>query len=500
MSPRRPGVVATTTGDVRGRHDDGVATFRGIPFASAERFGVPRPVAPWTGTRDAIAFGPQAPQRPGIMERALGAGDLAIAEDCLNLNVWTPGCDDARRPVLVWIHGGGFLTGTGASPWYDGSAFARSGVVVVTCNYRLGAFGFTHLAGLTAATHGDRFAASGNLGLLDQVAALDWVRDNIAGFGGNPDDVTIFGESAGGASVLALMAMPGAAGRFQRAIAQSASFTQLRSRRRAEEAASELLAALDLSPADAHRLLDVPLDRVLDAQERVARPGPAAFTAYAPTPDGVILPQPVVDALDTGASAGVPLVIGTTRDEMNLFTFLDESYGSMDDGGLIERARVVFGDQARAVVETYQAARPDLTPGGVASAIATDHAFRIPAVRLAEAHATRRRPTWMYLFAWTTPVFGGRLGSCHGLELPFVFHALDAAGAALFTGDGPERAGVADAMHGAWTAFATGGDPGWAGYDAATRSTMRFAAPSEVVDDPDGDVRAAWNGMGHPAH
>jgi para-nitrobenzyl esterase len=255
-------IVETTAGRVQGTVTaDGVAVFKGIPYAWAPRLAPPQPAAAWTGIRAALEFGPQAPQVPGFLEQAFGLADWPMSEDCLSLNVWTRAAGDtaARRPVLVWIHGGAFTNGTGAVPWYDGTAFAEDGCVLVTINYRLGALGFLHLADLD----GERFAGSGNLGLLDQVAALGWVQDNIASFGGDPHRVTIFGESAGGASVASLLVCPAAAGRFTATIAQSAAFLQLRTRDEAGVAAERLLAALGAGPTD---LLDVTVERMLEAQ------------------------------------------------------------------------------------------------------------------------------------------------------------------------------------------------------------------------------------------
>jgi para-nitrobenzyl esterase len=425
-----------------------------------------------------------------MLDQYFGTADLAMAEDCLSLNIWTPGTV-GRRPVLVWIHGGAFVNGTAAAPWFDGARVAQDGdVVLVSLNYRLGLLGFSHLADIA----GERFAASGNLGLLDQIAALRWVRANIAAFGGDPTDVTIFGESAGGASVLALMAAPSARGLFRQAIAQSASVSQLRGRARADEAAREVLAALGLEPATAHRLLDLPLDALLAAQEAVSASGAPAFTSFAPTPDGTVLPEPVVEALSVGTAIDIPLVIGTTRDEMHLFTFLDPTFTALDRAGLVRRAGDVLGERAEAAVAAYEAARPGWTPGQIASALASDHVFRVPAMRLARARAELGAPTWAYLFRWASPVFGGLLGSCHGLELPFVFHNLHQPGVTAFTGDGDDREALADRMHAAWLAFAHDGDPGWARYGPA-RTTMVFDTPCAPTDDPDGTLLDQWEGV-----
>ncbi len=472
-------VVATTTGRVAGRASGGVVAFKGIPYATAGRWAPPRPVPGWTGVRDAFEFGPQAPQTPGLLEAAFGMADWPMSEDCLSLNVWTPAADpSARRPVLVFLHGGAFTNGTGAAPWYYGDAFVRDGCVLVTLNYRLGVLGYLHLADIA----GERFAGSGNLGLLDQVAALDWVQANIAGFGGDPGNVTVFGESAGGASALALLACPAAAGRFQRTIAQSPSILQLRSRVQATAAAEQVLARLAIDRGHLDRLFDVPVPALLDAQGGFV--GPELFTAFAPTPDGTVLPGPVVEE---AAAARPPLLIGTNRDELYLFTALDGRTASVDDAALRKVAHRIVGDDGDALIAAYIAARPGRVPGQIGASIAGDDAFWLPAIDLAEA---RRAPTWMYRFDWATPVFGGVLGACHGVELPFVFETLEAARG--FVGDDPALAELAATVHQAWVRFASTGDPGWPAYDDDRRATMRFETASAVVDDLDGDLRSCW--------
>jgi para-nitrobenzyl esterase len=475
-------VVETAAGRVRGqRHDDGTCTFKGIPYATATRWRPPEPVRPWAGERAALEFGPQAPQRPGLLEAAFGVADWPMSEDCLFLNVWTP--EPAKsNPVLVFMHGGAFTNGTGAVPWYHGEAFSRDGCVLVTLNYRLGSLGYLHLADLD----GERFAASGNLGLLDQVAALRWVRDNIAAFGGDADNVTVFGESAGATSVLALLACPLAQGTFQKAIVESASVIQIRSREDADRSARRFLGALGLeASADGVRTLaTVPVDELLRAQATFT--GPELLTAFAPTPDGTVLPGSVLRA---ARSSSLPMLIGTNRDELYLFTALDGRTVSVDHDALVAAIRRFAHDDADAedLIATYTAARPGATPGQVGAAITGDDAFWRPAIRLAE---TRTAPTWMYRFDWPTPAFGGLLGACHGLELPFVFDTLDAARGLI--GDDPGLPGLAAVVHGAWVRFARDGEPGWPRYEPERRSTKIFDVPSVVVDDPSRMLRKRW--------
>lgn len=483
--------IDSPSGRLRGERLDDADVFRAIPYAAPpvgqRRFRPPAPIEPWTGERDALSFGASAPQLTGTLEAYFGGRAAEHSEDCLTLNVWAPR-GEGPHPVMVWIHGGAFVTGAAATPWYSGRPFARSGCVLVSINYRLGALGFTHLAD----HDGERFAASGNLGLLDQVAALQWVSDNIAAFKGDAGNVTIFGESAGGASVVALLATPAARGLFHKAIAQSPSITQLRTRERAKEAADELLAALQLDPTDVGGIVDVPLDQLIAAQAELIKDPAKGFTAFAPTPDGLVLPSRPSEALADGAAGGVPVLLGATRDEMHLFTFADPAYATMDDVALRARAERVFDGNAAAALTAYRAARPGYSPGQLASAIATDQTFRVPADRAADALEATGSPVWSYWFTYPSPAFDGLLGACHGLEIPFVFGNLHQRGVQLFTGDGDDRLPIGAQMHGAWVAFARDGDPGWPGWDPAQRATRVFGPPGGVVADPEPALRLLW--------
>ena len=480
--------ITTESGPLVGETDGEVVVLRGVRYAAAPRFAPPVPVPPWTEPLEATSPGAQAPQLPSILDHLVGPNPPPIAEDCLFLNVWAPaGVGPADRlPVLVFIHGGSFFSGTGAAPWFDGTAFARAGCVLVTLNYRLGLLGFTHLA-----EAGERFALAGNLGLLDQIEALRWVARNIEGLGGDPANVTVFGESAGGASVIAMMTAPAADGLFQRCWAMSPSITQLRSGARAAEAGRAVLEALELTTATADRLLDLPLDALLDAQRRLLRTGDM-FTAFAPTIDGAVLPRPVTAALAEGRATARPLVLGTLRDELHLFLVADPTLMALDEGGLVERARPWLGDGVERAVEAYRAARPGSTPGQLASAIGTDQAFRAPATRAAEARSAAGAATWLYWFTWATPAVGGLLGACHGLDLPFAFHTLDAHGVGFFTGTGEDRRPLADRFHGALVEFARDGTVGWPAYDCADRAVQRFDVPGELLRDPEPELRTLW--------
>jgi para-nitrobenzyl esterase len=496
--------VTIAQGRLRGLERDGIAQFRGIPYAAApvgeRRFAPPGPAPAWEGERDATVFGARSLQVSGGATALLGDRSDDADEDCLFLNVFTPGCDDARRPVMVWIHGGGFVNGSASIPWYDGTSLATRGdVVVVTINYRLGALGFLWLGDLDPA-----FRASGVNGLLDQVAALEWVRDNIAAFGGDPDDVTIFGESAGAMSVSTLLAMPAARGLFHRAIAQSGAAHNTFTTTTASAITAQVMELLGIDSVDG--LLAAPAGDIVDAATKVeARMfedpsglgGPAGIAlamAFQPVVDGEHLPEQPLRAIAAGRGADVPLLTGTNLDEWNLFALM--SPGGLDDPRLLGRLERIFGN-AHVVRDTYGSARPDATPDDLWNAVLTDATFRIPAIRLVEARSAATSPTWQYLFTWATPAFGGVVKSCHALEIPFVFGVLDAPGAALFLGDpiGPELHELSQAVQDAWLGFVRDGDPGWPVWNEVERPAQRFDVERELLADPMADERRLWDGV-----
>src|SRR5579875_1183903 len=489
-------IVRTRQGAIEGNRMQGVAAFKGVPYAAPpfgpNRFQPPRPVEPWDGVRQALAYGPTVPKAPYFppFDALLPEVDIP-GEDCLNLNIRTPEPGQARLPVMVWIHGGAFLNGSGAWPTYDGTHFARDGVVCVTINYRLGADGFLCLGdGVT------------NLGLLDQIAALKWVQENITAFGGDPDNVTIFGESAGGMSVATLMAMPAANGLFRRGIAQSGAGHHTFSLATARRIGEYLAEKLGVEPTR-QALASVPIDRLVRTQQELrveisrnpdpARWGEAATNGvpFLPVVDGNLLPSRPIDALAAGASANVDVLVGSNADEFRLYMVPQGTINAVNEE-MLSKAIAAYGLPVAETVATYRATRQDASPGELLAAITTDWYFRIPAIRMAEAHAQRHAAaTYMYEFAWQSPAFDGRLGACHALDVPFIFDNLDKEGYEGLAGSNPPQQ-VADAMHTAWVAFATSGQPGWPQYDLRQRATMRFDIVSRVIDDPRSQERMLW--------
>ncbi len=429
--------------------------------------------------RDAFAFGPTAPKPPyrPPFDRLLPDPDVP-GDDCLNLNVWTPDitASSAQWPVMVWIHGGAFRNGSAAVPTYDGHAFARDGVVLVSLNYRLGFDGFAYLPGTVA-----------NRGLLDQIAALTWVRDNIAAFGGDPDNVTVFGESAGAMSAVTLMSMPRADGLFHRVIAQSGAGHAAADVRGAGRIVAAVAAQLDIEPT-AEAFAAVPMADLIAAQQAVdvdfaSRRDPSVWSvalvdaamAFPPTIDGEVLTARPIDAIRAGAGRDITLMTGTTTEEFRLFLAPIGSMESTEDAHVLSMlAGTGAGDAAGDIYAAYRGNRPGASAGDVLSALITDHYFTIPSDRLAEARASA--PTFVYEFGWQSPVWDGLLGAHHAAELPFVFDTL-AMGAIA---DGPQS--LADAMHSAWIAFATGGNPGWPAWQPTDNAVMRFGGTDIDAD------------------
>ena len=470
-------LVSTSAGPLRGTAADGIAVFKGIPYAAPpvgeRRFRPPAPVEPWTDVRDALAYGPSCPQPA---QRPAGwSQEERESEDCLYLNVWTPDAsDERRRPVMVWIHGGGYAIGSGSWPLYDGAALARRGdVVVVTVNHRLGPLGYLHLDGLV---DGEEFAASGNNGMLDLVAVLEWVRDEISSFGGDPGNVTIFGESGGGAKVSVLLAMPAARGLFHRAAVQSGPGLRVTKPARATDLARKLLDELGAAD-DPSVLWSLPAERFVEAGAVVGRMG------FSPVLDGAVIPAHPGDALAEGTAADVPLLIGCNRDESAGMLPKD-----LDEDGLRARLAVYGEDRVDEILSVYRGLFPDASTVDLLSFVLTDSRMRYGSIRLAELKGKgTASPVFQYFFTYE---LGGRAG--HGYEIAFVFDNLGHTS--------PSRTALAEQMSEAWLAFARDGDPGhpgmakWPAFSPPERSTMVFGRDGGIiVDDPSGPARELWD-------
>jgi para-nitrobenzyl esterase len=493
-------VVRLRDGAVRGTVSSGVLAFLGIPYAAApfgaNRMRPPQPVRPWDGERDATAFGPTVPKGDYPPQYAALFPEVVIGgEECLNLNVWTPDAGAAGLPVLVWIHGGSFMNGSSSVADYDGAAFARDGVVCVSINYRLAAEGFLFL--------GDGVA---NLGLLDQLAALRWVQDNIALFGGDPGRVTVAGESAGAMSVTTLLSMPLAAGLFGQAIAQSGAGAHTLPPADGLMVGRYLAEALGV-PSDREAIKAVPLDKLVRAAsdlvvEAQTAPDPArwgqlalSLLPFAPTVDGAVLPVAPLEGFAAGQGGHVRLLIGSNRDEARLFLVAAGTMDVIDEPtlALVASGYGLPGDG----LEVYRANR---VPGGAGSgdvlaAVITDWFFRVPAIRVAEARcAADAAGTWMYRFDYPEPAQNHGFGSCHAVEVPFVFGTASRNFVPALLGEAPSQA-VADQVHRIWVDFITRGDPGWAPYDTVRRTTGLLTDVIRSVDDPAEDERLVWEGI-----
>ncbi|WP_330473247.1 carboxylesterase/lipase family protein [Terrabacter sp. C0L_2] len=463
--------VEVAGGVVRGRSEGGLAVFRGIPYAAPPvPFSAPRPVRAWDGVREATAFGPPPPQSGSFGMDTLGdAGD-----EWLTVNVWSPDLG-GRFPVMVWVQGGAYAFGTSGLPEYDGSTLARAGVVLVTFNYRVGLEGFGHVEGMPA-----------NRGLLDQVALLEWVRDNIGAFGGDPARVTLFGQSAGGGSVGALLAMPRAAGLFQRAVAQSVPGTFF-TPALAADIARECAAELGVEPADLPsvdpRLLPAAGDAVSARLGQLTRRwGPTAHAQvlFAPVVDGDVLPTTPWQ----GLTGRVELMVGHTREEQRLLTALTGMLGEVSPAQAVETAEVFGPDPER-----YRRAFPD--PEELYEVVRSDWLFRMPSLKLAEAQLAAGGRVHLYELTWPAPGMGGVLGACHGLDVPLVFGNLTAGQPALLIGEpGPEAEELSRQMREAWTSFARDGDPRWPGFETGT--TRLFGGEPAVGEYPEKVSREIW--------
>ncbi|HEY5272383.1 MAG TPA: carboxylesterase family protein [Acidimicrobiales bacterium] len=506
------GVVATDSGRVRGVESEGCWSFLGIryaaPVSGMARFAAPRPVQPWKGIFSADVVSPVAPQPRTGIGSYLPGDPMEQGEDCLSLNVWTAGCDAERRPVIVFLHGGAFLSGTGAGVLYRGDGFARRGVVLVTLNYRLGFLGFlAHPALESAGAH------LANRGLLDQLSALAWVEKNIAEFGGDPANVTLVGESAGAMSIADLVSSGELSGRVRRVVLESGA-TSIASRADAFEMAERFVSLLGDRYVRVESLASAPMAELIAAQDSViAEFGGAAGMPFRPIVDGELLRVHPDAAIAAGASAGLEVLAGTNRDEFRLFTFAQPEIPTLDDDGLgrlldgyLEEAGMSV--TARAVIDCFRQARGrqrlDIRPRDLFEAIGTDLVFRIPTLRLLAAHERFGGRAFCYRFDQESPFAQGALGACHALELPFVFGTLNNPIVAFFSGTGEAATAISEEMQGAWSDFARTGRPArsydeWPEYEPSQRMTRIFGGSPGVVSGP-GEAERAFLDQHLPAY
>jgi para-nitrobenzyl esterase len=503
-------VVATKSGKVVGLAASGVCTFKGIHYGAnpegAMRFMPPVPPMPWSETAEALNYGDLAPQNlsgASGSDIRVAMGDIfgpgKVSENCLVLNVWTPNLTRGTRPVMVWLHGGGYTGGSDGAPTYDGTNLARKrNVVVVGINHRLNVFGYLYLGKIGGA----KYADSGNAGMLDCVLALEWVRDNIAHFGGDPNNVTIFGESGGGGKVSVLMAMPPAKGLFHKAIVESGSTLRVSTPDEADAAARKYLAQLKIATDRVDDLQKVPMEDMLAAMRALTGPNSIRL---GPVVDGRSLPRQPFDPDAPAQSANIPMLIGTNGTETTaLLGIADASLFSLNEADMRAKLRsylhVSDDAQIDSLVAVYKKRRPDATPSDIYFAVTTDRMMRMNAVTQAERKAAEQAaPAYMYIFDWRSPVLGGKLRSPHGIELAFVFDNTDKTTG--MNGTGSDLAPLAEKVSAAWAAFARTGNPNapglphWPAYDAATRATMIFGDECKVVNDPGKDERLAISAL-----
>ncbi len=504
-------IAETSFGKIRGVDNNGIKIFKGIPYGASStgsnRFMPPVEPADWSDVRDVLGYGHSAPQRdPAAPPPPAGALTIsgenlpAEGEDCLVLNVWTPavgfaGNGGPKRPVMFWCHGGGFATGSGSSPDNDGTNLARRGdVVVVTINHRLNVLGFANLSEFSA-----DFADSGDVGMLDIVQALKWVRSNISQFGGDPNTVTIFGQSGGGRKVETLLAMPSAKGLFHRAIIESGAAVKVVDRNVAVRNSEQLLAKLGIDRKNVRALQKLPVEKIMAAYFVVVKENPGvdpSLGGFSPTVDGKILPQHPFYPNASPVSSDVPVMIGCTRTEMTLFSLNDPSAFSLNDADMRKCVNDLLGDHASAMIELYRKLNPGASPSDIHFLIASDYRYGAPTMIAAQRRAALgKAPVYVYYFTWETPVQGGRLKSPHTMEIPFAFDNVKIS--ARMTGGGADAMALADKVSDAWIAFARTGDPNtpklpqWPAFEARDRATMVINNTSKVVNDPLREERLA---------
>ncbi len=507
-------VVKTANGAVQGQVQNGVQIFKGIPYGAEPvgglRFMPPQKPAPWKDIADATEFGAPAIQMmSGVLASPVTDFQRQLSsilpipqetkvgnEDCLFLNVWTQGLGDGKkRPVVVWLHGGGFVAGSGAWPIYDGTNLARKGdAVVVTLNHRLNVFGHLYLGGLA----GDAYAKSGNAGMLDLVAALEWVRDNIEAFGGDPGNVTIMGESGGAGKVCVLLAMPDAKGLFHKAIIQSGPALRARPKDAATRLAKGILDELQVSAGGVKTLQAIPAHAIVSAAlastAKTEGPGMYGFANLSPVVDGVVLPADPFIPAAPAISANIPIVIGSTKDEMTLLNAAEPWFGNLTEAEMRERAKQIAGAKSEGLIAAYRKLHADYSPTYIYNLLISDTAIFADSITLAERKAAQKAaPVYMYYLVWETPVANKQFKTPHFLDVPFMFDNVEKA--RVLVGPGAQPQALAKQMSHAWLAFARTGNPDaksiphWPPYTAEQRSTMVFDVKSHVIEDLNAEVR-----------
>ncbi len=507
MSTDNRAVVTTKSGKLEGKYLDGLYVFKGIPYAEPPvgklRWMPPQPVTKWDGVRPARDFGAMAPQAamvappdsPGVPN----FGNVPQSEDCLFLNIWTPGLDDRKRPVMFWIHGGAFIIGAGSESFLNSGVLPKRGdIVLVSINYRLGAPGFLNLNEIT----GGKISSTGNEGILDQVAALKWVQENISAFGGNPDNVTIFGFSAGGMSVGTLLALPDSKGTFHKAMNRSGAANVVSTLDNAVNITEQYLELYGLTGKDIDGIRRLTTQQLLDGQQKLGeklRQQEMRATPFQPVVDGKVLPELPMVAIRNGSARDITLMAGNSRDELKSTYGMNPAMKDLDESKMIERLSANLpGNIVSALVNAYRESlkreNPNVKPLDIFGSINTDMMFRIPTIKLVEAQRDNRAKSYNYLFVYKSPAMGGVLGAMHGLDNPFLFGTLDPQ----FTGNGIEQQSMAIKMQDSCVAFARTGNPScesigtWPEY-GTERNTMIFDLNTRVKKAPFEEERHAWD-------
>ena len=511
MSTSKQAIVGIKNGKLEGNLESGLYVFKGIPYAAPPvgnlRWMPPQPVKAWSGVRPVKKYGAIAPQNPMPMAApGMPVFDEPKDEDCLFLNIWTPGLDDARRPVMLWIHGGAFIIGSGTEPFLAGGKLAKRGdIVLVSINYRLGALGFINLKEIT----GGKIPATGNEGLLDQVAAVEWVHENITAFGGNPDNITVFGFSAGGMSTGTLLGMPLARGKFHKAINRSGAANIVGQLDAAVKISEKFIKIFSLNSKNIDALRKLTTQQLLDGQQELGtklRESEYRLTPFQPVVDGKVLPEYPMEAIKKGSAKNVAIMAGNTLDELKATSAMDPTVLNMDEAGLLKRLNDILPpDMVPGLVSTYREALKKrgskADPLDILGTINTDLMFRISTIRLVEAQRDNGMPAYNYLFTYKSPMMGGVLGAMHGLDNPFLFGNIDPA----LCGSGPEVENLAVKIQDSCAAFARTGDPScasigkWPVY-GKNRMTMILDKNTRVEAAPYEAERRAWDKFNQPSN